>query len=601
MNYVIQPGDTLSAIAARFGTTVAALVAANGIADPDKIIVGVTINIPVTAAPVVPTPTPTVTAPGGTVTAPVAPGNFAGGMTSQEAAAVVDAYIAAGLLQPAQRNEMIAAGVVFETQQQFSGFLDQVIAAGVDSSDTGDSGSNVTVGDDVPTGGGGGGTVGTTSGGGHFVTVNFITNDGSAGQANIFFPSAVWTALLASPLADKYGLNQADPVITLGQFANFKKDVQTSISGPLLVIANEKLNALNSVAADANSNVPPVSPEMANSGIAWAIDPVSGLPELIDTKPFFGPPVSSFQYIPIDPNNPSQGGSWTLVATDDTKSIFEGVPSSVRGWLQLALDAGGDTSVVPAGAARAWVAFILGQASNSSSRPPTELPFGFGLPEFEGGRPGASIVAPDSDMFGTDAPVIPVPDEVVGEGTPNTEANTGGVTVGNATDDAPPAVVAAPIVPPDTGTVTPPSPTVTPPTTFPLPGESDPSFPLPPPSTPLNPTPVEEPVVIAPTVSPGFDPLSLPDPTLPPPPIPTPSIFDVSEPLSAPAPPEPVFAFDPDRDQDDPFANIAPELPPTISLEMQKEQLTLQILIDTGAPPIVIAAQQTKIDSISGR
>jgi LysM repeat protein len=44
--YVVQSGDTLAAIAQRFGTTVEALQAANGIADPDDIRVGQVLVIP---------------------------------------------------------------------------------------------------------------------------------------------------------------------------------------------------------------------------------------------------------------------------------------------------------------------------------------------------------------------------------------------------------------------------------------------------------------------------------------------------------------------------------------------------------------------------
>ncbi|MCL8207798.1 MAG: LysM peptidoglycan-binding domain-containing protein [Actinomycetia bacterium] len=49
--YVVQPGDTLSAIAARFGTTVAALAAANGLANPNRILVGQTLRVPAAPAP----------------------------------------------------------------------------------------------------------------------------------------------------------------------------------------------------------------------------------------------------------------------------------------------------------------------------------------------------------------------------------------------------------------------------------------------------------------------------------------------------------------------------------------------------------------------
>ncbi|MBS4024123.1 MAG: LysM peptidoglycan-binding domain-containing protein [Clostridia bacterium] len=58
MQYVVQPGDTLFLIARRFGTTVAAILAANPqITDPNRIFVGQVITIPVT--PPVPTPPPT--------------------------------------------------------------------------------------------------------------------------------------------------------------------------------------------------------------------------------------------------------------------------------------------------------------------------------------------------------------------------------------------------------------------------------------------------------------------------------------------------------------------------------------------------------------
>jgi len=53
MNYVIQEGDTLSALAQRYGTTVQALVDANNIADRNVIRAGRTLNIP--GAPMEPT------------------------------------------------------------------------------------------------------------------------------------------------------------------------------------------------------------------------------------------------------------------------------------------------------------------------------------------------------------------------------------------------------------------------------------------------------------------------------------------------------------------------------------------------------------------
>ncbi len=56
--YVVQPGDTLWAIARRFNTTVQALVEANGIEDPDLIVVGQRLAIPTGEEPP-PTPEPT--------------------------------------------------------------------------------------------------------------------------------------------------------------------------------------------------------------------------------------------------------------------------------------------------------------------------------------------------------------------------------------------------------------------------------------------------------------------------------------------------------------------------------------------------------------
>ncbi|MGY6518281.1 MAG: peptidoglycan-binding protein [Lysobacteraceae bacterium] len=69
-SYTVAPGDTLSAIAQRNGTTVATLVNANGIANPDRIFPGQTLVIPTGSTPGAPTPPPS---PGPAPVQPVAP------------------------------------------------------------------------------------------------------------------------------------------------------------------------------------------------------------------------------------------------------------------------------------------------------------------------------------------------------------------------------------------------------------------------------------------------------------------------------------------------------------------------------------------------
>jgi LysM repeat protein len=51
MIYTIQKGDTLSALAKRFNTTVEALARTNNIKDPDKIYAGKTLSVPSSGVP----------------------------------------------------------------------------------------------------------------------------------------------------------------------------------------------------------------------------------------------------------------------------------------------------------------------------------------------------------------------------------------------------------------------------------------------------------------------------------------------------------------------------------------------------------------------
>lgn len=71
VTYVVQAGDSLSAIAERLGTTVAEIVAANGLTNPDQIAEGQVLVIPpstTTTAPPAPT-APAASAPAPPTTA----------------------------------------------------------------------------------------------------------------------------------------------------------------------------------------------------------------------------------------------------------------------------------------------------------------------------------------------------------------------------------------------------------------------------------------------------------------------------------------------------------------------------------------------------
>jgi LysM repeat protein len=84
---MVRPGDTLSAIAVRYHTTVAALAAANGITNPNRIVAGATIAVPAPAAAtpqVAPAAAPTPAAsPTNVTTVTVRPGDTLSSIASR--------------------------------------------------------------------------------------------------------------------------------------------------------------------------------------------------------------------------------------------------------------------------------------------------------------------------------------------------------------------------------------------------------------------------------------------------------------------------------------------------------------------------------------
>jgi LysM repeat protein len=93
-SYTIQRGDTLSALSRRFGVSVADLVAANGLADPDHIRYGATLVIPGPGEMPPPAPAPA------EVTHVVAPGEFLAGIARTYGTTVAAIAAANGLRDP---------------------------------------------------------------------------------------------------------------------------------------------------------------------------------------------------------------------------------------------------------------------------------------------------------------------------------------------------------------------------------------------------------------------------------------------------------------------------------------------------------------------
>ena len=245
---------------------------------------------------------------------------------------------------------------------------------------------------------------------GGYVTFHILTEDGPA-EIPVFFSAGIFNALYKTSVWARYGLGEDEPSIQIGLSDNFMDDAKKSLSASeyrQLTQATEPLTFFDEVGA-ASGDLPPLAPAMLQSGIMWARDPISGEMELIDTQPLIGPSLASFKYSPADPNDPAAGGTWVVVAdlAGEERSMFEGVPTSVQPWLQMALDSGGDYNVVPEGPARAWVRYLLDQTIRSSSRPPSQLPFGIGLPNFPGGEMGSNVPTSPWSWTGTALPKKP--------------------------------------------------------------------------------------------------------------------------------------------------------------------------------------------------
>jgi len=109
VTYTVQPGDTLLAIAIRFGTTVSALVQLNGLASPDVISVGQVLTIKQGSGQ----PQPTATPQNQTVTYTVKPGDTLG----QIALRFGTTYQQIALLNNLSNPDIIAVGQVLIIKQ----------------------------------------------------------------------------------------------------------------------------------------------------------------------------------------------------------------------------------------------------------------------------------------------------------------------------------------------------------------------------------------------------------------------------------------------------------------------------------------------------
>tara|TARA_R110002020_G_scaffold399965_1_gene609752 strand:- start:1172 stop:4963 length:3792 start_codon:yes stop_codon:yes gene_type:complete len=252
-----------------------------------------------------------------------------------------------------------------------------------------------------------------------------LTDAGSRSAASLF------DLLSKSKLVGQLGdIDGTDRVINLhaGSWWDLKdalrnpdmlglSDVDTDDLAALYVQLNgnvEQYNPFN----PRESQLPALSAELIKTGIAYSLDPITKTPTLVDTMPWIGPSPASLTFIPKDPNDPGGPGSWRIdesIELSIGKSLQEGVPASVRPWLQAVLNAGGDMSIIDSAfpsviqgiqvsqtdqflnltpdeqlnirqrdMLKHWVGYVLGQARLASdpryAKQPVSIPMGLGQP-----------------------------------------------------------------------------------------------------------------------------------------------------------------------------------------------------------------------------
>lgn len=112
-HHVVSPGETLSAIAARYGIPVADLAAANGITDPNRVLAGSRLTVADTPAPdgsaASPTPAAAASPSTGGTTHRVAPGETLSAIASRYGVPIADLAAANGIGDP---NRIVAGAVL---------------------------------------------------------------------------------------------------------------------------------------------------------------------------------------------------------------------------------------------------------------------------------------------------------------------------------------------------------------------------------------------------------------------------------------------------------------------------------------------------------